>query len=379
MLAALRRTGHLLNDVLYTIPAPPVLRSLATMVFRVFRNFNRDDGSHMAAGVAYYAIFSLFPLTLATIAIAGTFVSAGDVQERVLTFLEEQVGVGSEEVIRSNVEGLVNARGALGVVALIALLWSGRAVFGAVHRVLNRAWRVTDRPHFLLYQLGQVAAAGTIAIAFMSAVTIGTVGRAAARETDELFGVNLPWETLFTVLPLAVSTAVFLVLYRFVPDTKVRWRDAIPAAIFASVMFELAKTGFAFYLANLSSLDLVYGSVTTVVVLMLFLYVVAMVLVLGAELSSEYHNSSTSGLLTFRGHWKPVRGGLAPRGDYRRKVDGARSMAPVHPEGVELPAAQRAGHLVHPEGLDLVAETSSMAGESAVAPSGAGPEHREAP
>jgi hypothetical protein len=88
-------------------------------------------------------------------------------------------------------------------------------------------------------------------------------------------------------------------------------RDAAPAAALATVLFELAKTGFAYYLSNLSSLDLVYGRVTTIVVLMLFLYLVAMVLVLGVELSSEYNKSSRSGVTHIRGHWKPVRSGFA--------------------------------------------------------------------
>lgn len=298
----------------YTLPAPPVVRALAELVYRVFRNFSRDDGSHMAAGLAYYATFSLFPIVLSTIAVAGFFLSADAVQARVLEFLEEQLpGIGDSEFIRGNIEALVQARGALGAAAIIALLWSGRAVFGAVHRVLNRAWKVTAPPHFLLYQLGQITAAAGIAAIFLAAGTVGTAGRAIAAETDALLGIDLPWEQLFAGLSLVVSAGVFLFIYRFVPDTHVRWRDAVPAAVLATVLFELSKAGFAAYLSNLSSLDLVYGSVTTIVVLMLFLYVVSMVLVLGAELASEYNRASREGLLIFRGQLRPVRGGLAPR------------------------------------------------------------------
>jgi uncharacterized BrkB/YihY/UPF0761 family membrane protein len=168
----------------------------------------------------------------------------------------------------------------------------------------------------------------------MLSTTFGTAGRAIAGQTEELFGVSFPWDALFTFTPLVISTAIFLFVYRFVPDASVRWRDAIPAAVLASVLFEVAKAGFAFYLANLSSLDLVYGGVTTVVVLMLFLYVVSMVLVLGAELSSEYHRSSQSGLMTFKGHWAPVRGGLAPAA-HRQSPASAERHADglVHPEG----------------------------------------------
>jgi membrane protein len=299
-------------DWVYSLSAPPIIRSLIELIYRVFRNFSRDDGSHMAAGVAYYAIFSLFPLALGTIAIAGLFVSAEDVQDSVSKFLEEQVGVGSEALVTSNIEALLDARGAVGIVALVTLFWSSRAVFGAVHRVMNRAWKVTEPPHFLTYQLAQIGAAFGVAVIFIASATIGPTGRALASRTEFLFGVQIPWATLFTVLPLTLSALMFLMIFLVIPDAKVRWRDAIPAAVLATVLFEALKAGFAYYLSNLSSLDLVYGSVTTVVVLMLFLYLVAMVLVLSAELSSEYNKSSTAGLFTIRGHLKPVRGGFAP-------------------------------------------------------------------
>ena len=130
MLGMLTRATLRARDAIYALPAPPIIRSLAELAFRVIRNFSRNDGSHMAAGVAYYAIFSIFPLMLGTIAIAGLFVSAEDVQERVVEFFDTQVGIGSQEVLTSNVDALVNARGAVGLLAIITLFWTSRAVFG---------------------------------------------------------------------------------------------------------------------------------------------------------------------------------------------------------------------------------------------------------
>ena len=177
---------------------------------------------------------------------------------------------------------------------------------------MNRAWKVSEPPHFISYQLAQISAAFGVAVLFMASATVGPTGRALASRTEYLFGLQIPWGMLFTVLPLLLSAFLFLLIFRVVPDAKVRWRDAIPAAVVSTVLFELAKAGFAYYLSNLSSLDLVYGSVTTIVVLMLFLYLVAMVLVFGAELSSEYNKSSKSGIFIIRGHLKPVRSGFAP-------------------------------------------------------------------
>jgi len=329
------------RDWAYTLPAPPIIRSLIEFIVRVFRNFARDDGSHMAAGVAYYGVFSIFPLALATISIAGLVVKSEDVRDSVLTFLGRQVGVGSEGLVTTNIDAVLNARGAVGIVAAITLFWASRAVFGAVHRVLNRAWKVTEPPHFFLHQLGQFTAALGIPILFIISAMVGPAGRALASSTDSLFGVEVPWGTLFTVLPFVISAGLFLAIYRFV------------AAVVASVLFEMAKTAFTYYLGNLSSLDLVYGSVTTVVVLMLFLYIVALILVLGAEVSSEYQRSSTSGVFILRGQWHPVVGGFAPlaRRQSVRAV-GSRNVDPPntadvaddpsgHTEGIDLPPRER--------------------------------------
>jgi membrane protein len=299
------------HSIARLIPAPPAIRIAADLVFRAFRNFSRDDGSHMAAGVAYYAVFSMFPLVLATIAIAGYVLADSDVEQGLLKFLEEQLpGSGNSAFVRGNIETLANARGTFSILAMATLLWSGRAVFGAIHRVLNRAWKVTEPPHFLLYQLGQMAAAAGVVLLFVSSAVLGTVGRAIAAQT-EVLPVHIPWETLFNIIPFVLSTVLFVTLYRVVPDTVVRWRDAVPAGVIAGMAFELTKVGFSYYLANLSSLDLVYGSVTTIVVLLLFLYVVALILVWGAELASEISRTSKAGMLDIKGHLVPIRGGLA--------------------------------------------------------------------
>ena len=308
----------------YGLPAPPIVRSVAALIYRSFLGFSRDDGSHLAAGVAYYAIFSLFPLALAAIALGGLFVTPEQIEARVIDVLGEQLpGLGQGEIIRGNIEALVQARGALGAIAIVALLWSSRAVFGAVHRVMNRAWGVREARHFLVYQVGQVAGAAAVVALFLASAVLGTVGRAIVARTDLLLGRELQVGTLVTVLPFLTTLVLLVVIYKVLPDASVRWRDAALAGVVASVLFELSKILFAYYLGNLSALDLVYGSVTTVVALMLFLYVASMVLVLGAELSSEYNRLSRAGLVVFRGHMRPVRGGLAPPA-WRRTLEHAR-------------------------------------------------------
>jgi membrane protein len=316
MLEPVKRTFDLIRDSAYALPAPPVCRGIVEMLARTFQNFIGHDGSHMAAGVAFFSIFSLFPLALGTTAIAGFFLNPEDAELLVVDFLEDQLS--STDVVRANIKAIADAREAIGLVALAGLLWTSRAVFGAIHRVLNRAWNVSAPRHFLLYQLGQVASVAGIVAIFLVALTAGTVGTTVASQTDRFLGVDIPWWFLFSFSSFAVSTSVFLFIYKVVPDVKIRWRDALPAAVLASVLFEISKVGFALWLSNISRLDLVYGSVTAVIALMLFLYVGSLVLVFGAEFSSEYSRSTMSGRLGSRGPWHAVPGGLAPPGWVRQ-------------------------------------------------------------
>ena len=135
LVADIRRRRHAIVERLSQV-------FIIVLVVRTIQEMSDDDASHMAAGVAYYAVFSIFPLALGTISIAAIVFTVSDMEDRVLGFLERNVGVGSEELVTSNIEAVLDARGAVGLIALVGLFWASRAVFGAVHRVMNRAWLV---------------------------------------------------------------------------------------------------------------------------------------------------------------------------------------------------------------------------------------------
>ncbi len=282
---------------------------IADLIIRTAHNFARDDGPHMAAGVAYYAVFSLFPLGVVTITIASYVLDPSTIQMRLLDFIEDQLpGATTSEFVQTNVERLSAARGGLGAAALIGLFWTARAVFGAVHRVVNRAWKVTDQPTFFWNQVFQVLAAAVAIVLLGLSAVFGITGRLLAR-IDLL--AALPWGAALHILPFLLMAPLLILIYKYVPNARVRWRPALAGGIAAAIALEATKQGFAFYLANLSHLDLVYGSIVTVVVVMLFFYLAALILVMGAELASEIGRTSAAGMLDLWGHLRPVRGGLA--------------------------------------------------------------------
>jgi membrane protein len=278
---------------------------------------------HMAAGMAYYALFSLFPLVLATIALASFFVSSDEAQVRLLEFLDRQFpGAGTSQILQENVRGLVQARGALSLVSVLVLFVTSRAVFSALQRVVNRAWGVPRRRHFLVQQVREGAMAFAAGLVLLASVSLSAFGQVIAQGPG-LLGIRLEfivwaWATLFGLVPLFLSTFVFLLVFRFVPAVKARWAYVAPPAVLTGIVFELSKIAFVWYLDNFASFDRVYGGISAIVVLLLWTYVACVILVIGTEVASEYSKSVEQGMLRWRGGLRLVTGGLGPR----RGADG---------------------------------------------------------
>jgi membrane protein len=255
------------------------------LAVRVVHELQDDDATHMAAGVAFYAVLSLFPLLLGLIAIFGLFLPAQDVQEELFDFFERNLP-GSIDVLKANIEDVIRLRGAIGVVSLILLLWSASSMFSALGRAINRAWDVhRDRPFHIrkLRDLTMSIGVGGLFLLSMGATSVFSIleswdlpfGTAAAD-----FGARL--------LGFGFSLGIFLVLYKFMPNTKTYWRYVWPGAVLAAVLFEVAKTLFVFYLGSFGSYESVYGSVASVIILLIWIYISALILILGAEVSAEY-------------------------------------------------------------------------------------------
>ena len=261
------------------------------LLLRTAKESAEDDVTHMAAGVAYYALFSLFPLLLGLIAILSYFLESDDIQAR-LTTLTAGYLPGSEQLVSDNIDAVVRLRGALSLVSVLGLLWSGSAIFGAINRAINRAWDIrTDRPMYKGKPRQMLMAAG-VGVLFAISVGSATVVRTASDLTQYkvpvlTFLVQRVGQVLLQGLSFVLVFAIFLMIYKFLPNTRTYWRYIWPGALLGAVLFELAKNMFILYLER-SSFQNVYGTVTPVIVLLLWTYVSSLILLIGAEISSEY-------------------------------------------------------------------------------------------
>jgi membrane protein len=255
------------------------------LVVHTIQELGADDATHMAAGVSYYAILSLFPLILALIAILGIFLPSETIQEEIFDFFERNLP-GTVDVLRENIDQVIQLRSAIGAVGIVLLLWTASAMFGAVNRTINRAWDVhQDRP-LHIRKLRDLSMALGISILFF--ISLGATSVYSIMRSTDLPVIGTALDIGARLLAFLPSFAIFLILYKFIPNTKTYWRYVWPGALLAAVLFEISKSIFVLYLDRFATYELVYGSIGSVIALLVWIYVSAFILILGAEFSAEY-------------------------------------------------------------------------------------------
>ena len=262
------------------------------LAFRTMKEMSADDATHMAAGLAYYAVLSLFPLTVGLVSLLGLLVDPASLHSDIVHFMEDYLPV-SEELLLSNIEAAGNIHGLLGVISFLGLFWSASLMFGAITRSVNRAWDIhQDRP-FYIDKVRNIAMAISVAPLFM--LSVSTTAALQMLEGARLpGGVNVAIlehgiaEAVARVLPFLFSLTIFLLIYKFTPNTKTYWRYIWPGAVLAAALFEISKSVFVLYVDNFANYEEVYGSLASVIVLLAWTYFSGLILIAGAEFSSEY-------------------------------------------------------------------------------------------
>lgn len=195
----------------------------------------------------------------------------------------------------------VRLRGSVGVVAVIVYLWSSSAAIGAVRHSLNRIWGVKRSRPFWRRKLLEVVTT-LILGGILAALVVVSVGLSVLAELGWRIPLSGPFASFVLPGPLreagtvALVFVTFLVVYGVLPNRPLRWQWLWPGALVAAVLFEGARRGAFWILARFAQHQLVYGSMAGIVVFMLWTYVMAAILLFGAEISRWRALSTVSGV-----------------------------------------------------------------------------------
>jgi len=259
-----------------------------------FNEFLGKNGPYMSAAIAYYAFFALFPLLLALIAVFSLVLHIEGFEEQLIEGLRIQIPVLAEaddEFLGNFFQSISRGRAVGSVVAIVGLFWVSQQVFSAIRKSINVIWGIEKTRPFLTERLMDIALMfGAATLLFASVFITGLL-----TFFQELSAILLPdapisdpalWRQF---VPLLLSFFVFLTLYWWLPNTKLRFRDVWPTALAGAAAFEISKVIFIFYLRNASGVATsIYGGLSTIIVLMIFVYVSSIILLVGAMLTSRY-------------------------------------------------------------------------------------------
>ncbi len=304
------------------------------LAVRAVQAFGEDRCSQMAAAISYYALLSLFPLMILLVSVVGIFLRSSSLQQdlvnQVLDIVPLTQDKGADQV-RQAVKAIAGVSVPLTVVGLLGLTWAASAMFGVIRSSLNVAWGTRSRHSLVKQRLLDMAMLAGVSLFLLLSIGTTALLRISQQASSGLLGPVSSssfffWQALSFVVPALLSLGAFAVLYRFVPSAPVSRAGVWAGAITATFLFEAAKNGFSFYLANFGHYDLVYGSLGAVVTFLVGLYLSAAVLLFGAEVASQYPKVAAGEYDALWGRTWPLGGWPRPTAiltGLRRRLTGA--------------------------------------------------------
>jgi membrane protein len=264
------------------------------MARQAFEEWSDDDAMTLAAAVAYYAIFSLAPVLVLLVAIAGLVWGQQAAQGQLTGQLESLVGGAGAEVLQSSIANAGVGEG--GIIATIAgaglLLVGATGVFAQLQLSLNRIWDVRQDPDAGWWETVRKRLIGLGVITGLGFFVVGiVVVSSILSNIRSLVGAvpGGPW--LWLAVDLAASfgllTLAFAFLFRYVPDADIEWSDVWVGAAITAVLFALGKWALGLYLGS-GSVGSAYGAASSLVILLAWIYYSTLILFVGAEFTQVY-------------------------------------------------------------------------------------------
>jgi membrane protein len=249
----------------------------------------RDRCPQYAASIAYRVLFSLFPLTIVLVSIFGLVLQDDELRQSVIDELIDFLPVSEEGQadVESSIEGIASPLSAIGLVSLVALLWGASGMMAAIRIGLEAALKVDrGRPaaHAKAVDFILVGIIGMLVLIVVGLSIVGSFVSRLIEDLSEWAGVGTPsFLLLREAVQLVLIGVTALLLYRYVPAGTLRRPAALAGAIVTAVGIWGAAKVLALLFGNFSGYNVIYGSLASVMTFLFFVYVVALILLFGAE------------------------------------------------------------------------------------------------
>ena len=261
-----------------------------------FSGFSQDNVTKLGGSLAYYTVFSMGPLLVVIISLCAIFLgreaAEGSIFTQLSAFVGHDTALQLQEIIKN---ASINGKGHIAAaIGIITLLIGATTVFSDMQDSINRIWGLKPKPkkgwlkmlqnRFLSFSI--IISLGFLLLVSLgiSAIIEGLSNRLKAAYPDvtvvAFYIINL-------LLTLFISALIFGVIFRVLPDARIRWKDVITGAVVTAILFMLGKFGISFYISK-SKVGSTYGAAGSLVVLLVWVYYSAIILYFGAEFTKAY-------------------------------------------------------------------------------------------
>jgi len=257
------------------------------LLWQALKKFNDDNGFFLSAGIAFNLLINLIPFILLLLALVGTVLYN---DQEVLDYIHayfRDVAPALDPKVTSNLMDVIQNRQIVGILGFVGLLWFSTWVFSSLRIALNIVFR-TEKSRRMLrgiaVDLLMILLVGILLLVSMILSSIGAFLPGYQGRIPVAIGPMIQWILKF-LLPFSLTVCMFFLIYKIIPNRRVHLKSALQAALFAGLLWELAKHLFAWYVVHLAEYSIFYGSLSASIIFILWVYYSSTILIVGAELT----------------------------------------------------------------------------------------------
>jgi len=272
------------------------MKTILDLLKETISEWSKDKASRLAAALAYYTVFSLAPLLIIVIAIAGSVFGEEAARGEIVGQIQGLVGRDGAQVIETAIENAnkPDTGSIASIISIVVLFFGASGIFAELQDALNTVWEVQPKPERgLINVIRNRFLSFTMVLGVGFLLLVSLVVSAALAAMSNFFGHLLPpgldflWQLANFIFAFVVTTLLFGLIYKVLPDVKIGWSDVWIGAAITSLLFSIGRYLLGQYLGN-SSFGSTYGAAGSLVVVLAWVYYAAQILFFGAEFTQVY-------------------------------------------------------------------------------------------
>jgi membrane protein len=269
-----------------------------TIITTAVDQWFRHRSARLGAALAYYSVFSMGPLLLIVTSIAGLFFGADAVRGSLSAQFSSLLGETGSKAVETMLAGASSEQSGMlaGATGVVLLLVAALGVVVQLKDAMNTIWNVEEPKEAGVWwylRTYLVSFAGVLGLGFLLAISLVISAGLAAFSSWAGTAATLIGEAINFIASLAILTVLFAMLFRWFPDTEIAWQDVLPGAVATALLFNLGKFAIGWYIGT-QGLESTYGAAASIVILLIWVYYSAQIVLFGAELTHAYATESGS-------------------------------------------------------------------------------------